>query len=88
MMVRRFNIQFTNSAGMMLPGFRPEIGDIFGQGHSSFGLSPGIGFAFGDVRRSYIDEAYEKGWLITDTEKRRKCSYHDQYKELEYTGKS
>ena len=61
MMVRRFNIQFTNSAGMMLPGFRPEIGDIFGQGHSSFGLSPGIGFAFGDVRRSYIDEAYEKG---------------------------
>lgn len=60
MMVRRFNIQFTNSAGMMLPGFRPEIGDIFGQGHSSFGLSPGIGFAFGDVRRSYIDEAYEK----------------------------
>lgn len=64
MMVRRFNIQFTNSAGMMLPGFRPEIGDIFGQGRSSFGLSPGIGFAFGDVRRSYIDEAYEKGWLI------------------------
>ena len=52
MMVRRFNIQFTNSAGMMLPGFRPEIGDIFGQGRSSFGLSPGIGFAFGDVRRS------------------------------------
>lgn len=69
MMVRRFNIQFTNSAGMMLPGFRPEIGDIFGQGRSSLGLSPGIGFAFGDVRRSYIDEAYEKGWLITDTER-------------------
>ncbi|MBP3518708.1 MAG: cell surface protein SprA [Parabacteroides sp.] len=69
MMVRRFNIQFTNSAGMMLPGFRPEIGDIFGQGRSSVGLSPGIGFAFGDVRRSYIDEAYEKGWLITDTER-------------------
>lgn len=69
MMVRRFNIQFTNSAGMMLPGFRPEIGDIFGQGRSSVGLSPGIGFAFGDVRRSYIDEAYDKGWLITDTER-------------------
>ena len=69
MMVRRFNIQFTNSAGMMLPDFRPENRDIFGQRHSSFGLSPGIGFAFGDVRRSYIDEAYEKGWLITDTER-------------------
>ena len=69
MMVRRFNIQFTSSAGMMLPGFRQEIGDIFGQGRTSVGLSPGIGFAFGDVRRSYIDEAYEKGWLITDTER-------------------
>ncbi len=69
MMVRRFNIQFTNSAGMMLPGFRQEIGDIFGQGRTSVGLSPGIGFAFGDVRRSYIDDAYEKGWLITDTER-------------------
>lgn len=69
MMVRRFNIQFTNSAGMMLPGFRQEIGDIFGQGRTSVGLSPGIGFAFGDVRRSYIDEAYEKGRLITDTER-------------------
>ncbi len=69
MMVRRFNIQFTNSAGMMLPGFRQEIGDIFGQGRSSSGLAPGIGFAFGDVRRSYIDEVYEKGWLITNTER-------------------
>lgn len=68
MMVRRVNIQFTNSAGMMLPGFRPEIGDVFGQGHSSFGLTPGLGFAFGDVRRSYIDEASEKGWLVNSTE--------------------
>lgn len=68
MMVRRVNIQFTNSAGMMLPGFRPEIGDVFGQGRSSFGLTPGLGFAFGDVRRSYIDEASEKGWLVNSTE--------------------
>lgn len=68
MMVRRVNLQFTNSAGMMLPGFRPEIGDIFGQGRSPFGLSPGLGFAFGDVRRSYIDEASDKGWLVKNTE--------------------
>ena len=68
MMVRRFNIQFTNSAGMMLPGFRPEVGDIFGQGHSSFGLTPGLGFAFGSVRRSYIDEASDRGWLVDNTE--------------------
>ncbi|RHJ86588.1 cell surface protein SprA [Parabacteroides sp. AM08-6] len=68
MMVRRFNIQFTNTAGMMLPGFRPEIGDIFGQKRSSIGLTPGLGFAFGSVRRSYIDEASDKGWLVESAE--------------------
>lgn len=68
MMVRRFNVQFTNSAGMMLPGFRPEIGDVFGQGRSSFGLSPGLGFAFGSVNRNYIDDASERGWLVESTE--------------------
>jgi cell surface protein SprA len=68
MMVRRVNFQFTNSAGMMLPGFRPEIGDIFGQSRSTLGLSPGLGFAFGGVNRSYIDEASEKGWLVESTE--------------------
>ena len=68
MMVRRVNFQFTNSAGMMLPGFRPEIGDIFGQGRSTVGLSPGLGFAFGSVNRSYIDEASERGWLVESTE--------------------
>jgi len=68
MMLRRVNIQFSNTAGMMLPGFRPEIGDMLGQGHTTYGLTPGVGFAFGNVSRKYIDEAYNKGWLIESTE--------------------
>ncbi len=68
MMIRRINVQYTDAAGMMLPGFRPEIGDIFGQGQSTSGLMPGMGFAFGGVRRSYINEVFEKGWLISNLE--------------------
>ncbi len=68
MMLRRVNVQYTNSAGMMLPGFRPEIGDMFGQRKTSFGFTPGIGFAFGQVDRSYIDDVAERGWLVTNTE--------------------
>lgn len=64
MMVRRFNIQYSMTDGMMLPGFRPEIGDIFGQKNYTAGMAPGLGFAFGDVRRSYIDDVADKGWLI------------------------
>lgn len=66
MMVRRFNISFTNSAGMILPGFNEGIGDILGQGRTSFGYSPGLGFAFGSVSRSYIEQASDRGWLVSN----------------------
>ncbi|OAV68507.1 cell surface protein SprA [Bacteroidales bacterium Barb6XT] len=63
MMVRRLSVQYTVTDGMMLPGFRPEIGSMFGQ--KDYGtLVPGLGFAFGDVRRSYINEAADRGWLV------------------------
>jgi cell surface protein SprA len=63
MMIRSANITFTQTDGMMLPGFRPEIGDWIGQGPTSAGRAPGWGFAFGDVRRSYINEASDNGWF-------------------------
>lgn len=66
MMLRRINVQLTKTDGMMLPGFKPEIGAMFGQKNYTAGMAPGVGFAFGDVRRSYIDEAAEKGWLVMD----------------------
>jgi cell surface protein SprA len=66
MMVRQANIIYSSGAGMMIPGFRPEIGDVFGQGRTGSGLAPGLGFAFGDVSRSYIDRLYERNWLVMD----------------------
>ena len=68
MMIRRVNIEYTNTAGMMLPGFKPEIGDIFGQSRTSVGMTPGLGFAFGSVNRKYIDDASDNGWLNKSTE--------------------
>lgn len=64
MMVRRINIQYQTTDGMVVPGFRPMIGDIFGQGQSPFGLSPGLGFAFGTVNRAFLEDAKERGWLV------------------------
>lgn len=67
MMVRRINIQYQATDGMMVPGFAPMIGDIFGQGRSPFGLTPGLGFAFGAVNRTFLDDAKDRDWLIENT---------------------
>ena len=67
-MLRRLHVRYTHTAGMMLTGFRPEIGDIFGQGRTTNGLAPGIGFAFGSVNRKYIVQSLDKGWLIDQTQ--------------------
>ncbi|MDR1356103.1 MAG: cell surface protein SprA [Tannerellaceae bacterium] len=64
MLVRQINVSYASRGGMMIPGFRPEVGDILGQGRTGNGFAPGIGFAFGDVSRSYIDKLYEKDWLV------------------------
>ncbi|MDR1556395.1 MAG: cell surface protein SprA [Tannerellaceae bacterium] len=64
MMVRRMNIQYSATDGMMIPGFRPAVGDLFGQGSTLNGAAPGIGFAFGDVSRSYINKLAENDWLV------------------------
>ncbi len=66
MMVRRVNVSYVLTDGMTLTGFRQEIGDIFGQKRTSYGLSPGLDFAFGGVSRNYIDRALERNWLIND----------------------
>ena len=63
MMVRSINLSYRDQYAMMLPGFIPNVGDAFGQ-RSSGGLSPGLDFAFGTIGDSYLDKAYENGWLM------------------------
>ena len=63
MMVRSVNISFRNQYTMNLPGFVPNIGDIFGQRAGS-ALSPGLDFAFGLIGDDYINKAYDNDWLL------------------------
>lgn len=65
MMVRNVSISYRNSFNMSIPGFLPQIGDIFGQ-RSSGGLQPGLDFAFGLTDESYIQKAHDRGWLLNN----------------------
>ena len=65
MMVRSMNISFRSQYTMNLPGFVPNVGDMFGQRTGSV-LSPGLDFAFGLIGDSYIDKAFDNGWLLTN----------------------
>lgn len=63
MLVRNVSFSYRNQYSMYLPGFMPEIGDVFGQ-RSGGTMAPGLDFAFGFVDDSYIDKAAGHGWLL------------------------
>ena len=65
MMLRSINISYRTQYSMMLPGFMPNIGDAFGQ-RSSGGLTPGLDFAFGTIGDSYLNKAFDNGWLLAN----------------------
>ncbi len=67
MMVRNVSISYRDEYAQSLPGFMPNIGNVFGQTHHSGVYSPGINYAFGLVGDSYIDKALDRGWLLADT---------------------
>ncbi|MBR2637288.1 MAG: cell surface protein SprA [Bacteroidaceae bacterium] len=64
MMVRSASISYTNSYAMSLPGFMPEVGDIFGQKKKNGMYAPGLNFAFGLTSDSYLRHAHKRGWLL------------------------
>ena len=64
MMVRNVSVSYRNQYAMSLPGFKPMIGNAFGQGHGMGALSPGLDFAFGLTGDSYIEKARDNGWLL------------------------
>ena len=64
MMVRNVNVSYRNQYSMSLPGFKPMIGNVFGQGSGNGPLSPGLDFAFGFIGDSYIEKARDNGWLL------------------------
>jgi cell surface protein SprA len=63
MMLRSINVTYRNQYSMTLPGFMPNVGDMFGQRTGDI-MAPGLGFAFGLTGDSYIDRAKDNGWLL------------------------
>ena len=63
MMVRSVNFSYRNQRSMVLPGFMPNVGDMFGQRTGDI-LSPGLDFAFGLTGDSYVQKALDNGWLL------------------------
>ncbi len=65
MMARSASFTYRNTYSMYLPGFMPNVGDMFGQ-RSDGGLVPGLDFAFGLTGDSYIERAKDRGWLLNN----------------------
>lgn len=63
MLVRNVSFSYRNQYSMYLPGFLPNVGDVFGQRGGDI-MSPGLDFAFGFVDDSYIEKSAERGWLL------------------------
>ena len=64
MMVRTIGISYRNQRSMTVPGFMPNVGDAFGQRTGGV-MAPGLDFAFGLAGDSYLQKAYDNGWLMT-----------------------
>ena len=63
MMVRTVGLTYRNQKAMSVPGFMPNVGDAFGQRTGGV-MAPGLDFAFGLVDDSYLQKAYDNGWLF------------------------
>ena len=68
MMVRSAGFTYSRGDGMMLPNFRPNVGNAFGQGLFDGINAPGFDFAFGLTDESYIPKALSRDWLILNNE--------------------
>ena len=64
MMVRNINVSYRNQFTMSIPGFMPNVGDIFGQRSGNGPMAPGLDFGFGLIDEGYLDKARRNDWLL------------------------
>ena len=83
MMVRSVGFNFSHKTRTDIPGFKPMIGDLFGQRGGSNGLEPGLGFAFGlDGGERFIERSLARGQLVIDAGNARRALFN-QTKQLQ-----
>ncbi len=67
MSVRSLSINYSARNETAIAGFKPGIGDAFGQKRTEYGITPGLDFAFGfKGGEEYLDRALRNGWLVLD----------------------
>ena len=64
MSLRNFNVSYHNNNQLSLPGFMPNIGNVFGQSRLGGMFVPGLDFAFATAGEDYVQRANERGWLL------------------------
>ena len=64
MSLRNFNVSYRNNNQLSLPGFMPNIGNVFGQSRLGGMFVPGLDFAFATAGENYVQRANERGWLL------------------------
>lgn len=65
MSVRTLGFNYSRRNETYVSGFRPGVGDAFGQKGSDYGMVPGLGFAFGlEGGDDFIEKSIDRGWLV------------------------
>lgn len=68
MSLRSFSINYSTRNETAIAGFKPGIGDAFGQKRTEYGITPGLDFAFGfKGGEEYLNRALRNGWMVSDT---------------------
>lgn len=68
MTIRSFDINYSKRNETYVTGFKPMVGDVFGQNSTDYGYAPGIGFALGlDGGEDYIRKIDARNWLLKNS---------------------
>lgn len=69
MAIRNIDVNYSKRNETYISGFRPGIGDMFGQKDSEYGLVPGLAFAFGfEGGEDFINKSMRRDWLVMNNE--------------------
>lgn len=68
MSLRTIGVNYSKRKETYISGFKPYIGDVFGQKNSEYGLVPGLGFAFGfEGGEEFINKSLGRDWLVLNS---------------------
>lgn len=67
MSVRNVSVNYSRRQETAIGGFRPGVGDLFGQRNTDLGWTPGLDFAFGFMGgEDYLNRSLRNDWLVRD----------------------